>query len=151
MVVTGKMNKFASGILFIPVLCLLSACVRPLNTYFTETDPQGWRRNVWAFVEYDNQDSTSVKDIDVVVRFNSSFRYDSFHFVMEVAAPDGRFRYDTLQIACVRDISSTYTENTKPYLQNADFNRAGIYKFGFRPLMDEYETEGVSGIGIVIR
>lgn len=146
-----RANKLLSALPLLLLLCLVSACVRPLNSFYSDTDAGGWKENVWVFVDYENTDTTAINDIDIAVRFNSLFEYDKFRFVLEAAAPDGTFRYDTLQVDYIPDVSIAYTETIKPYLQNAGFDRTGTYRFGFRPLMPVNEIRGVGGVGIIIR
>lgn len=140
------MNRY----LFFLSLCLLGACVRPLDTIYADTDAGGWAANSPVFVYYENRDTTAVRDIDLVVRFNSLFNYDRFRFIMETTAPDGVSRRDTLQIEYRPDVSAAYTESSMPYISGADFNRAGVYRFAFRPLMPVSEIKGVAGVGITI-
>lgn len=118
----------------------------------------GWDKDTLAVFRTDMSDSTDVYDIMVQVRNDNSYAYSNLWLFIDVIAPDGVSRRDTLECILARTDGSwlgsgwgsLYNE-TCPYMTNVKFSKPGPYTFRITQGMRADELAGIHDIGLLIK
>ncbi len=132
-------------------LLTLGACVNPHGVRMADADPAGWLPTEPLRVEYDNRDTLTAYNIDVIARLGSLFRYDRLGLCVTTVTPDGYRWRDTLYLPTRGRLSDIglFTELTGPYRQGAVLGQKGLYVFEFLPYMPGIPPGGVSDVAAV--
>ena len=98
-------------------------------------------------ISVDNDDTLSMRDLSVVVRYNRQLKTDSVTVDITTMTPDSlrleeRF---TLHIPPTNEVHAV--ERIFPYRRNARLLRSGIYQF---TLSSQEEIVGVESVGLMI-
>lgn len=118
----------------------------------------GWDKDTLAVFRTDMSDSTDVYDIMVQVRNDNSYAYSNLWLFIDVIAPDGVSRRDTLECILARTDGSwlgsgwgsLYNE-TCPYMTTVKFSKPGPYTFRITQGMRADELAGIHDIGLLIQ
>lgn len=131
---------------------LFTGCLSPHNIYVSDVNERGWSSADKVSVVYDNQDTVSTRNIDVVFRHSKRFEYDRLVVSVNVVSPAGMKWCDTIGLKSYTgdNSDSYYYEIEQPYRKNVVFSEQGRYMIEFRPVISGSEIKGVSAIGINI-
>ncbi len=120
----------------------------PTQSYLSDVDPLMWRQV--APIAINNRDTTSMRDIAIVVRHQPHERLDSITLRITTQSPDStRFTEKiTIRLGAKRRrrLGATITEIV-PYRENVVFGQRGIYNIGIYPTPP---LKGVEAIGVEI-
>ncbi|MBQ5690052.1 MAG: hypothetical protein IIV24_01010 [Alistipes sp.] len=100
-----------------------------------------------ATVEYENSDTTAVRDLNIALRYNDTFKASALPLKIAVTTPDS-LHYEevvTLELHHPSTALAVATTESLPYRKGVTLNRSGRYTFSFHPLM---EVKGMAAIGI---
>lgn len=130
----------------ISILCV--GCIHPTQAVIADTNPYGWSDTLQ--LKFQNGDSTTLRDINFVIRKNREFRDDSLHVEFTILTPDSCHYTEQVifpmvhnrQAAALRDIDEM------PYRQRVVLDRCGEYKIIVVPLKRSIGIEA-AGINII--
>lgn len=135
------------GIVAILGLWLFVGCMHPTQAVMKDVNPYGWRTT--AKIELENGDTSTLRDISLVVRTNRQFRADtipvaitlltpdSCHFDEEVAFPM-RHRHSPAALRLISELG---------YRNKVKLNHLGTYTIEITPLRP---LSGIEAVGINI-
>lgn len=109
-------------------------------------DMPEYRWSEAAHFSVDNDDTLSLRDLSVVVRYNRELKADSITVAITTLTPDS-LRLDerfTLHVPRTNEVRAV--ERIFPYRRNARFMRPGIYRFTISPAD---EIIGVESVGFM--
>lgn len=130
------------------VIALLGvSCLRPTQAVMEDTSPLGWADTVVLAVE--NGDTTTLRDLSLVVRSNREFRCDSLPLEITLLTPDFRYYSEqiTFPIRHERSAAALRRVNEIPYRRRVILNRIGTYRLILFPSIP---VEGIEAVGINI-
>ena len=133
----------------IAIVCLAAAasvaCLAPQNSLMAGVDMSGWGDT--AIVVYSNSDSLVMRDLNIALRYNDTFKASVLPLKVGITTPDARYFEEeiTLQINHPRTALTVATTESLPYRRGVTLNRCGRYTFSFHPLV---EVRGMAAIGI---
>ncbi len=118
----------------------------------------GWDKDTLAVFRTDMSDSAGVYDIMVQVRNDNDYAYSNLWLFIDVIAPDGVSRRDTLECILARTDGSwlgsgwgsLYNEKC-PYMRGVKFSKPGPYTFRITQGMRADELAGIHDIGLLIQ
>lgn len=122
-------------------------CFQPTQAVMCDVDIYGWNES--AVVNTENGDTTTLRDIEIVIRANRNFRLDTLHLKVRVLRPDLSF-YDQevkLPIRHRRRPASLRLIDQIPYRRRVVLSMEGTYCFNLKPVGI---VEGVEAVGINI-
>lgn len=110
-----------------------------------DVDSEAW----YAVEEYkfNNEDSLSLRDISIVLRYNKGYVADSLPLSVLTISPDSLLfeEHFTLHIPRLADMRPE--EHTFLYRRDVKLQRKGSYTFRLTPLTP---TKGIASVGIVV-
>lgn len=121
------------------------SCMAP-NEYVVQTMPvDGWTSP--CRIEYMNRDTLSVRDLELVLRYNDRFRQDTLTVDMSVLSPDGRIFSERVLFRVNRTWTSAAVrhEEILPYRTSSRLGRSGYYVFTLTPCSPHI---GIEAVGI---
>lgn len=118
------------------------------NARVADVGPGGWP----VEVVYENQDTTSLRTLSLLVRLRTDFGYDRLDLVVETVTPDNLHWTDTVVVVPgeLEVVSFTYRDIKTPYRSAVVLDRPGAYRFRFDLLRPGAAREKIIGAGIVI-
>ncbi|MCD8072857.1 MAG: gliding motility lipoprotein GldH [Alistipes sp.] len=134
--------------LSLPVLIIsLAGCISTHTERVVDVDPYGWFPYDTLWVESPNRDTTSLRSLWVIARYNRDIRLDSIGISITTVTPDSlrfteRIRLDLTSTGVLKN---GHYESIIPYRDSSRLSRPGTYRFGFAPT-EMYR--GVTAIGI---
>lgn len=120
-------------------------CMAPQNSIMVGVDLKSW--NKMESVIYENEDTTSLRNLNIALRYNENFRQTTLPLKVAITTPDARYFEEVVTLQLDRPdmaIAVTATESI-PYRTNVQLNQSGFYTISFEPLS---EVRGVEAIGI---
>ena len=120
-------------------------CIAPQNAIMVGVDLKSW--NKMESVIYENEDTTSLRNLNIALRYNENFRQTTLPLKVAITTPDARYFEEVVTLQLDRPnmaIAVTATESI-PYRTNVQLNQSGFYTISFEPLS---EVRGVEAIGI---
>lgn len=136
----------------IAIVCLAAAasvaCLAPQNSLMAGVDMSGWGDT--AIVVYSNSDSIVMRDLNIALRYNDTFKASVLPLKVGITTPDARYFEEeiTLQINHPRTALTVATTESLPYRSDVVLAQKGEYIFAFTPLA---EVSGVEAIGVEFR
>ena len=133
----------------IAIVCLAAiasvACLAPQNSLMAGVDMARWSEA--TTVAYNNGDSIVVRDLNIALRYNDTFKESALPLKVGITTPDNRYFEEeiTLQINHPRTALTVSTTESLPYRNNVVLAQKGEYVFALTPLA---EVRGVEAIGI---
>lgn len=135
-------------------LALLSvcSCVRPQHVFVAETDPRGWSLAEPAGIAVVNDDTVSLRTMEVVVRYGAEFAFDRLDMSVTTITPDGYRWCDTVSVPVPdprsgirvdRDVNGAYRSGVR-------LSQKGVYRFLFAPLAVQDGVRDVIAVGMDI-
>ena len=133
----------------IAIVCLAAvasvACLAPQNSLMTGVGISGWSDT--ATVSYNNEDSIVMRNLNIALRYNDTFKETILPLKVGITTPDARYFEEevTLQISHPNTALTVATTESLPYRSDVVLAQRGEYIFAFTPLA---EVRGVEAIGI---
>ncbi len=135
------------------VLCALvlalgaTGCLRPTQAVMCDVDPYGWTKG--AIVEVENGDTSTQRDLSLVVRSNRLFRSDSLRLEIRIETPDSMYCTETVSFPMrhPRRAAALRIIDEVPYRRRVVLDRVGTYRF---TLIPDRPINGVEAAGINI-
>lgn len=133
------------------VVLLLSLVALSCSKYgyvdMVSVSPECWDSAV--SILYTNEDTTSLRDLSVALRYNSDFKSDTLSVFVQTSLPDGyQFREQTTLCLSRKYTASAVTASEAvPYRSNCTLDREGYYIFTITPC---HPVEGIEAVGIEI-
>lgn len=126
----------------------LCSCTDAPTVLLSSVTPSCW--DTPARIEYLNEDTVSMREMDIVLRYNSSFKKESVKVRVTAAGPEGYSCSDTLTLSIPRHFVSRPNARivSLPYRKDVRFGTNGYYIFeirSFEPL------RGIEAVGFDIR
>lgn len=125
----------------------LTGCLRPTQAVMCDVDPYGWHEG--AVVEIENGDTTTLRDLSLVIRSNRTFRADSLRLELFFETPDAMQYTETVSfpMSHLRQAAALRAVDEIPYRRQAVLNRIGTYRITLTPAAP---VKGVEAAGINI-
>lgn len=125
----------------------LAGCLHPTQAVMSDVDLYDWHEG--AVVEVENGDTTSLRDLSLVIRSNRSFRADSIRLELFIETPDSMQFTETVgfpmhhlhRAAALRNVDEI------PYRRRVVLDRPGTYRITLTPTA---RIEGIEAVGINI-
>ncbi len=138
--------------LFVSLLCLIS-CISDHTQRVVDINPMLWAEGEVKQIEFISSDTTNLKDIDLFVRMDESFKRASLPLDIEISQSDGYsvsfreylFSLDTLAYTMPSAKMRSYELK---YLEAVQFSDSGNYIIRFKP---QQSLKGVWAVGITIK
>ena len=133
----------------IAIICLAAvasvACLAPQNSLMAGVCISGWSDT--ATVSYNNEDSLGMRNLNIALRYNDTFKDAVLPIKVGITTPDAQYFEEeiTLQINHPNTALTVATTESLPYRNNAILAQKGEYIFAFTPLT---EVRGIEAIGI---
>lgn len=137
------MRQFLSLLI---AICFVGCVIENVPT-MTDVCPVEWDNT--ESVIFDNIDSVSLRDIAVVVQFNSQFKADTFSLKIKITTPDSVQFEEVIRMQKSRKHGSSLVSNefVVPYRKDVLFRHIGKYRVEFSPFI---KIEGVEAVGVVV-
>lgn len=119
-------------------------CVSTHTERMTDVNPEGWARQEPATVVWNNEDTVSLRDIQLLVRYDGRAANQRLTFDMEVITPD-TLSYSELLTVYLPE-NKRNGECVIPYRKDALLNRKGVYVFRISTAASG--VKGVEAVGI---
>ena len=123
-------------------------CIAPQNAIMVGVDFKSWRKA--ESIIYKNVDTTSLRNLNIALRYNEDFRQTSLPLKVTITTPDARYFEEEVTLQLERPsmaIAVTASESI-PYRTGVQLNQSGFYTISFEPLS---EVRGVEAIGIELK
>ncbi|MEG2239878.1 MAG: hypothetical protein RSB23_04835 [Alistipes sp.] len=124
-----------------------AGCISPHQAVVTNVDLLSWCDS--AVVVLHNTDTTALRDLSVIVRFNHQFTRTALPLTIATRTPQG-VRYGepfTLPIQHTRAVAARSCELVIPYRRSVVLQEVGDYHIVITP---REEVQGIEAIGINI-
>ena len=102
-----------------------------------------------ARITINNSDTTSLRNIDIIIRYNSNFVGDSLRLNVATTTPDSILFREEVVINMPRSVAPSVISNEMVvgYRRDVLFDKEGEYTMEFSPMS---EVEGVKAVGVNI-
>ncbi len=147
-------GTYLRGAFYLGCAVLLCNCMAQERVHVADVNPLGWSKNEPAIVYFPNQDTASMCDLYVVVRYDNRAAGKQIALTIDTESPDSlRFQEPfTLRIPPRNfdrpfERNSCFWECEQPYRQQVQLSRKGVYQFRFT-LSETEQLNGISAIGI---
>lgn len=133
-----------------------SGCMSPMDSFFVETNPAGWFRNDTCRVAFHNDDTVSMRSIDILLMYDGRFatERDSVVLQLTTVTPDSVCFTEPVVLHNNADNtnggSPLYHQSSYPYRKDVLLNQEGEYSIGFSHASPN-PIEGLKAVGIKIR
>lgn len=123
-------------------------CIAPHGAVVTDVDSRGWSDT--ARLDFVNDDSLGLRDIEVFVRHDERFAGGRLGVRILVLAPDSTMTAEraTLHFRTSADAAALRRETAAAYRRRVRLGRCGRY--GIR-IVPDTTVRGVEAVGIVLR
>jgi gliding motility-associated lipoprotein GldH len=137
--------------------CILFSCA-PDEIFFEyhSLNENGWNKEEAAVFQLNIDDSTMVYDTYLAIRNNNDYPFSNLWLFVDINAPDGSIRTDTVNIDLADVYGKWYGKGlslynlTVPYEKSFRFPKKGLYRYVIRQGMRENSLKGISDIGLKI-
>lgn len=122
-------------------------CMTPTQAVVDDVDLYDWREGVCVSIE--NGDTTTLRDLSLIVRFNRLFDADTLHLELLIETPDSMRCTETVAFPMrhPRRAAALRTVDEIPYRSRAVLDRMGTYRITLTPVRP---VEGIEAAGINI-
>ena len=133
----------------IAIVCLAAAasvaCLAPQNSLMAGVDMSGWGDT--AIVVYSNSDSIVMRDLNIALRYNDTFKASVLPLKVGITTPDARHFEEVVELRLSHPSAALTVATTEsvPYRTDVLLSQKGSYTFTFEP---QTEVQGVEAIGI---
>ena len=142
----GRIVVIVCAVAFV-IVCAVAfvGCIAPQNAIMVGVDLKSWSKA--ESIIYENSDTTSLRNLNIALRYNDNFRQTTLPLKVTITTPDARYFEEEVTLQLERPnmaIAVTATESI-PYRTDVLLNQSGYYTISFEPLS---EVRGVEAIGI---
>lgn len=129
------------------IALLLGGCLSPHQAVVTTLRVGYWSES--AEITLTNEDTVSLRDLYVILRYNDSFGGDTLRLMVRTTSPDSLCYEEpfTLRVPAQQHAAALENEALIPYRQRVVLNKGGDYRITFIPT---YPIQGIEAIGINI-
>ena len=146
---TGKRTIVA--LLGAVALMPVHGCLSNHTEQMSEVDPRGWDRDTPVWIQYQNEDTVSQRDISILLRYNDLFTAGRLPLQISVLTPDN-LRWEELFTLYLDPNAKEHIfhyEGRFPYRHDVRLAQPGKYIFRIAPTVDG--IVGTEAIGLDIR
>ena len=135
-------------ILLLSFVAGMSGCVSHHTERVADVNPMGWYPTDKLDVVFPNDDSLSVYDLYIVIRYDVTYAAESIPLDIEVLTPDSTGYSERFEAVFVpmEEIAGNYVETDVPSRVNTILGQKGNYIFTFSP--SRSTVEGITAIGL---
>lgn len=148
------MFRIVARLIFVAVFAVFTAgCMSRHTEAMADVDPLGWHSDRPVGVEVVNEDTSSQRDVIVLLRCNGDFVVEPLELVITVESPNGTYMAEDYTLFPRQpSVSSAagHVEYQMPYRLDSVLDQEGIYYFGFVPRAESDSVKGITAIGIKI-
>lgn len=139
---------FAIRIALVATVLSLGACRTPHRSAAVDVDLKEW--NTDAEVVIGNDDTLSLCDIALFLRYNDHFKDDTLTLRIEVRTPDSLRCAEWLRMAVIRHRkpAALRSQAVAEYRRQAVLPHCGDYRFTIAPVRP---VEGVEAVGVYVK
>lgn len=129
------------------IVVLSGGCLSPHQAVVTNLPVGLWSES--AAITLTNEDTVSLRDLYVILRYNDSFGSDTLRLMVRTTSPDSLCyeEYFTLRVPARQHAAALQSEALIPYRQRVVMAKGGDYRMTFTPT---HPVQGVEAIGINI-
>ncbi len=126
----------------------ICACSSPNYSYVTAVRSHDWTEP--AKIAYDNSDTTSINDIELILRYDNRLQYDAVPLQIKVIAPDSTLfeEHRTIKLCRTQTAAARRMVDVAAYRTGARLAQQGRYIFEIMPLAP---LTGVEAVGVNIK
>lgn len=137
--------KAVLRIVMVALAMAMCSCLAPQNTQMVGVDMQSWSSA--KSIIFDNSDTLSLRNINIALRYNNSFKQTTLPLKIVVMTPDARYFEEEIVLSLHRSHTTLAVATTEslPYRADVLLSQKGYYTFSFEPLS---EVQGVEAVGI---
>lgn len=141
---------FRSAVLIALICASVTGCLRPDMVKVTDVDPLGWQVGDAVRIEMLNTDTTGLRRLDLLVRFDQTFDCAQLPLTVRIDTPDSLWHEErfTATFGDVRRVNNDFFEAAIPFRDKVLLNRQGTYVFRIANAGDE--VRGIWGAGFAI-
>lgn len=137
----------AAVVLLVTMLCMGCGRRGEVHTDMLPVDVYGWQEPV--SIVYENNDTTSLCDIAVALRYNDSFMSDTLSVVIHTSLPDAHQTRERVVLGLDRSYRATALTASQSvgYRENCQLSQRGCYIFTITPCRT---VRGIEAVGVEI-
>lgn len=126
----------------------MCSCLAPQNSLMVGVDMRSWSGA--ESLVYENNDTLTLRNLNIVLRYNDNFRQAVLPLKIVVTTPDARHFEEVVELRLQHPSAALTVATTEsvPYRESVLLNQKGDYTFTFEP---QSEVRGVEAVGIEIK
>lgn len=126
----------------------MCSCLAPQNSLMVGVDMRSWSGA--ESLVYENNDTLTLRNLNIVLRYNDNFRQAVLPLKIVVTTPDARHFEEVVELRLQHPSAALTVATTEsvPYRESVLLNQKGDYTFTFEP---QSEVRGVEAVGIKIK
>lgn len=126
----------------------MCSCLAPQNSLMVGVDMRSWSGA--ESLVYENNDTLTLRNLNIVLRYNDNFRQAVLPLKIVVTTPDARHFEEVVELRLQHPSAALTVATTEsvPYRDSVLLNQKGGYTFTFEP---QSEVRGVEAVGIEIK
>ena len=126
----------------------MCSCLAPQNSLMVGVDMRSWSGA--ESLVYENNDTLTLRNLNIVLRYNDNFRQAVLPLKIVVTTPDARHFEEVVELRLQHPSAALTVATTEsvPYRESVLLNQKGDYTFTFAP---QSEVRGVEAVGIEIK
>ena len=123
----------------------MCSCLAPQNSLMVGVDMRSWSSA--ESLVYENNDTLTLRNLNIVLRYNDNFRQAVLPLKIVVTTPDARHFEEVVELRLQHPSAALTVATTEsvPYRESVLLNQKGDYTFTFEP---QSEVRGVEAVGI---
>ena len=123
----------------------MCSCLAPQNSLMVGVDMRSWSGA--ESLVYENNDTLTLRNLNIVLRYNDNFRQAVLPLKIVVTTPDARHFEEVVELRLQHPSAALTVATTEsvPYRESVLLNQKGDYTFTFEP---QSEVRGVEAVGI---
>lgn len=140
--------RFVVRIVVALLAMTMSSCLAPQNSLMVSVDMRSWSGA--ESIAYENNDTLTLRNLNIVLRYNDNFKQAVLPLKIVVATPDARHFEEVVELQLQHPSAALTVATTEsvPYRESVLLNQKGCYTFTFEP---KTEVRGVEAIGIELK
>ncbi len=142
-----RIAKHTVIVLSMAVAIAAGGCVMPVDTIVRDVSSTAW--SAPAVLDYDNADTTSLREMTLIVRHDDRMAGDSVTLLIVVCTPDSLRHEESLRIYIPqRNAAAALARETEvPYRRKVRLAKEGTYRIEITPLRT---VKGIGAVGMSI-
>lgn len=140
--------RFVVRIVVALLAMTMCSCLAPQNSLMVSVDMRSWSGA--ESLAYENNDTLTLRNLNVVLRYNDNFKQAVLPLKIVVTTPDARHFEEVVELQLQHPSAALTVATTEsvPYRESVLLNQKGCYTFTFEP---QTEVRGVEAIGIELK